>query len=433
MPQNINSMPSTIQQDEMQEMLGHPPGWILRSGITLIFLVVTISLILSWLIRYPDELPARMTIIQSVPPHEIRPLISARVDTILLNDGASVEAGGKIAILESGANWQDVEAIWQLVYLNNSDHDLEWPEDVVLGNLQAPYAAFLEARIDLYFFKNRTIFLEKQKAGREEILSLKELEKAYEAQRTFFLKEKNLVEKNLERAQTLHQEGVTSSIELEEQQKQILQYERQLKNLDITLLQNRVRIQQLETQIVEKKDEYYQNKNVLELQLKQTRRQLKGALEEWYSQYILTSPIAGKLEWNRSIYHHYTVNAGSLLGMVVQQDSNNEAIAQLHLPSLGIGKVVLGSPVKISLDAYPEQEFGKITAQIDEISLAPTDNEEKEAEYILKVYLQDTLKTTYGKRIPLQPNMPGTANVITKDRRILERILQQFLNVLKNN
>lgn len=44
------------QQDELQEMLGYPPGWILHSGITLIAFVIAIVLLLSWLIRYPDEL-----------------------------------------------------------------------------------------------------------------------------------------------------------------------------------------------------------------------------------------------------------------------------------------------------------------------------------------------------------------------------------------
>ena len=433
MPANNNPLPRSSQEQELQEMLGYPPGWILRSGITLVFGVITIALMLSWLIRYPDKLSARMTIIQSVPPHEIRPLISARIDTIFLADGTEVSIGEKIAILESATNWQDVEKIEHLLQLYDLGDHLPWPKNLILGNLQSQYATFLEALSDLNFYNDRTIFEERKEAAKNEITSLQELEDAYSMQRQYFLKEKTLIQKNLNRTETLYKEGVSSTIELEEQEKQVLQYEQKLKNIDITLLQNQLRIKQLKAQLSENKDEYQRNKNSLELKLSQAKRTLKGSIEEWYNQHVLTSPISGKLEWNRSINNYYTVVAGNLLGMVVPQNDDDHAVAQLYVAVNGIGKIALNAPVRISLDAYPEHEFGKIFAQVDEISLAPTNYNNTNPEYILKVNLPDALKTTYGKDLVLKPNMSGKAVIITKDRRILERIFQQFMNVLKNN
>ena len=66
------------------------------------------------------------------------------------------------------------------------------------------------------------------------------------------------------------------------------------------------------------------------------------------------------------------------------------------------------------------------------MGLSPLKNEKGMLEYELKAHLPDTLITTYGMRIPLTPNMPGMAMVVTKDRRILERVMQQFLDILKN-
>jgi len=430
MPRQSNTTTARVQQEELQEMLGHPPGWILRSGITLIFFFILVLLLLGWFIRYPDELPARMLISQSTPPHELMPLTSAKVDTILKRDGEMVQAGERVAIFESAANWQHVDSLWNLLQRGHFGY---LPQKLQLGSLQGQYATFTEAHKDLKFFKGRAIFLQRQAAAEAEIATLQRLETAHKEQQSFFLQEKKLIQKNLERTQSLYQDGASSALELEEQQKQLLKYEQQLKGLEVTLLQNRVRMQQLKAQIAENQDEYLLTKNELELRLEQARRQLKGGIEEWYDQYILSSPIAGKLELQVPGSSYQTIQPGQLIGMVVPPRQERTIAARLRLPAAGIGKIAIGAPVKISLDAYPAQEYGQINAQVNEISLVPTPDGESLPVYTLKANLPDTLQTTYGKIIPVQPNMPGTATVITKDRRILERILQQFMNVLKNN
>lgn len=159
---------------------------------------------------------------------------------------------------------------------------------------------------------------------------------------------------------------------------------------------------------------------------------MTGAIEEWYTQHVLFSPISGKLEWRGQLSHLNTIQAGELLGMILPEEGKNQSIAQLRMSATGIGKLALGAPVKISLDAYSKQEFGQITAQVDEINYAPLQNEEATPEYMLKVFLPAPLITSYGKRISITPNMPGQAIVITQGRRILERIFEQFLSVFNN-
>lgn len=418
------------QQDEFQEMLGHPPGWILHSGITVIAFVAVITLLLSWLVRYPDEIPARVVIQQARPPHELRPLISGRIDTLLQPGGGRLEAGERAAILESAANWRHVDSLQKLLVKENDP--VEWPGRLQLGDLQPFYAAFLQAYDDWHFFSRRTIFESRKLAAEREITALRELESAYLQQRRFFLQEKALIENKMERARLLHEDGVSSTVELEEQQMQLLQYEQQLQNLETTILQNHIRAQQLEAALAENRDQYLQSQNTLSLALEQARRQLQGALEEWESHYILKSPVPGRLELPEHIAGHYTLQAGELLGMVVPEGGGGSVVAHLRLAATGLGKVTVGAPVKISLDAYPEQEFGQIAATVDEIGLSPLKNEEGELEYAFRAHLADTLRTSYGKHIPLAPSMPGTATIITKDRRILERILQQFMDIFKN-
>jgi len=50
----------------------------------------------------------------------------------------------------------------------------------------------------------------------------------------------------------------------------------------------------------------------------------------------------------------------------------------------------------------------------------------------LTTQITDSMVTTYGKSIPFRQEMQGTANIITEDRRILERVFDRVYNLVKN-
>lgn len=43
-----------LRSEEVQEILSAVPSWLIRYGISLIFVLVLMLIFLSWLIRYPD-------------------------------------------------------------------------------------------------------------------------------------------------------------------------------------------------------------------------------------------------------------------------------------------------------------------------------------------------------------------------------------------
>ncbi|MEM7368730.1 MAG: hypothetical protein AAF587_09000 [Bacteroidota bacterium] len=47
---------------DIQDILGHPPSWILRTGISVMFLIVTGLILLSTIMRYPDTIQAEVQI-----------------------------------------------------------------------------------------------------------------------------------------------------------------------------------------------------------------------------------------------------------------------------------------------------------------------------------------------------------------------------------
>lgn len=423
---------AAVPQGELEAILGDPPSWALRSGITLIFLVVSLCLLLSWFIRYPDELPAAAVLECASPPHDLRVLISGRIDTLLYEDGGKVAPGSRVLLLESATDWRSVDRL--LSYLEEGAGAASiFAEPLVLGGLQTAWANYAQAARNWEQFQARSIFGAREDALEAEIVSLQQLGGAYRAQQSAFIKEQALVQTEMGRAEVLHKQGVISTAEWEQQKMEVLQYERQLKSLEITILENEARIQQLRASLAEHKDDYSESRNALASNLEQAREQLLGSLQEWRAQHVLCSPVAGQLELLRPVRPHSLVQSGELVGTIVpDRSSGNHITAHLQMPASGIGKIEVGAPVRISLDAYPRTEFGELEAQIAEIGMSPLPQEDGSWGYSLKAYLADSLRTSHGKVLPVTARMTGQAVVVTEDRRVLERIFQQLAEVLRN-
>lgn len=82
----------------------------------------------------------------------------------------------------------------------------------------------------------------------------------------------------------------------------------------------------------------------------------------------------------------------------------------------------------IRLDGYPYQEYGVLPGRVSSIALAP-----EQETLLLQIDLPDSLITAYGRTIPFTQELSGNARIITEDRRILDRVFDRLLSLLKNN
>ncbi|AEW86716.1 HlyD family efflux transporter periplasmic adaptor subunit [Flavobacterium columnare] len=98
-------------------------------------------------------------------------------------------------------------------------------------------------------------------------------------------------------------------------------------------------------------------------------------------------------------------------------------------PALNSGKIKVAQKVNIRLTNYPDREFGILQGKISNISLVP----DKEGNIIIDVILPQGMQTSYQKQIPFQQEMRGSAEIITEDLRLIERILYQFREIFKSN
>lgn len=83
-------------QREIEDLINRPPGWLLRSGIMTIAIVVLLILRLSALIEYPEKIIAKGVLTSSNPPKIVFSHIDGIVDSIYYTSGEKIIEGSPI-------------------------------------------------------------------------------------------------------------------------------------------------------------------------------------------------------------------------------------------------------------------------------------------------------------------------------------------------
>src|SRR5690606_15988960 len=179
------------------------------------------------------------------------------------------------------------------------------------------------------------------------------------------------------------------------------------------------------TEINRVKEELLLLKNVL-----QSFNQLKKAIKDWEYQHVLQSNMRGSDSFLNYWNTNQTVNQGDLVFTIIphhggQASENTSFIAKLKTPAQNSGKIKIGQQVNISLESFPEQEYGVLNGEVKNISVIP----DTEGFYLSDVQLPSKLMTSYKKQIDFKQEMRGTAEIVTEDLRLIERFFYQFRNV----
>ncbi|GAB2580140.1 hypothetical protein GCM10027190_32210 [Spirosoma areae] len=97
----------------------------------------------------------------------------------------------------------------------------------------------------------------------------------------------------------------------------------------------------------------------------------------------------------------------------------------MRVPQQNAGKVQIGQAVLVKFAGYPYQEFGAVRGRITAIADIPL----KDGVFLANVQLLSGLKTTYGKQLAYKTGMSATADIITEDNRLLEKLFYQLRKV----
>ena len=136
------------KSQDLKEVLSKAPIWMIRWGMSIVFIILIIIIIGSSIIKYNDIISGKIIITSQNPPVNLEVKSSGRIDSVFVNANEHVEKDRILAIIESKANFKDVEFVKNQINdfkPNINDFlslDTIFPYDVELGEIQESYYSF---------------------------------------------------------------------------------------------------------------------------------------------------------------------------------------------------------------------------------------------------------------------------------------------------
>jgi HlyD family secretion protein len=424
-----------LRQEEIQEILGVVPPWVIRWGsLTLAFVFIGLIAGTIWF-KYPDRIASQISLTSSNPPVVMNARQNGRIELLTIGDSSPVRKGQLLAVLESSARISDILEVDSLMtncheLLANPDSIglLAFPKrDYQFGEWQVSLALFTKARKDLNDFNL-------QGSNQARIQSLKRQQKDYKLlydrqyrQRQIKSEEMDIQEKQYQRLVALRDSNTISLKEFESGVSVYLKAKYELETARSTLSQTQILIDQLDHDIIGIEKDFLEVRDQKCNLLAQSFEQLAGTVSNWKLNYAFIAPIDGIVTFTRVWSQNQYVKQGDRV-LTVISGTPGPVIGKVLLPLRGAGKVKSGQKVIIRIDKYPYMEYGSLQGRVESISMV-SDQEF----YSVEISFPNGLITTYNKNLAFNQGMSGQAEIITEELSLLVRIVNPLRSILKRN
>jgi HlyD family secretion protein len=154
---------------------------------------------------------------------------------------------------------------------------------------------------------------------------------------------------------------------------------------------------------------------------------LKAQIKIWENDYLLISQVSGIVTFTKFWSENQIVNKDEPVLSIVPLETG-DYVGRINLKMNRSGKVKAGQEVNIKLSGYPYMEYGMVKGIVKSKSLVPSGDS-----YVIELILPSGLTTLYGKPLDFTQNMQGTAEIITEDLRLLQKIINPFRYMISRN
>lgn len=422
-----------LRSEEVQEILGRPPKWIIRWGITVLFIIVIGLFVGSYFFKYPDILEATITVTTENLPAGVTSKSSGRIDTIFISEKEYVKQDDVLAMIENPAKLNDVLLLknnLQFYNISENIYEKSMPLSLQLGEVQQSYLSFLKAHEDFQYFLSANYHRKKIKGIEKQIATQRAIMRKTQKQLELTSRQLSSARQLFAMDSSLFTKKMLSVSDFENARNAYLQHLQSYESALLSIDNQQMTILQSEQSIFDLEQDFVEQKNNLQLALSTAYDQLLTQIKTWEQTYLLTSPCDGIATFTKYWQRNQNINAGEVLVTIVPQEAT-QIIGKILLPPLGAGKVKEGQMVNVKFDNFPYMEFGMLRVPIRTISLVPVSMDDGQKVYMLEVVFPEKLITNYGKELTFSQEMQGTAEIITEDLRLLDKFLNPIKAVIK--
>ncbi len=408
--------------EEIRDILGQPPGWMARWGTLVIFLALFSMLALAWSFYYPEKIEAEIILTTANPPIPIIAQTDGYIKKIWVREGDTVAQGAFLALISSTARLEDVIALEETLkklqeFDKTSLYEYEPRKYLRLGELQADYRAFLRLFQEFSF--------ERSEYDSEKTRRLKSRLKRYVRKRRQTeealqqaIARREALQKQLDQLQQRYEGAVSDLEKVQAAREALIDQDMAISDLEDELFSLSRNIDQIKAAIIASEDKEGGGDIGKYQVLLQAIAELDNQLQAWKSKYLLTAPEAGVISFYNLRPERRYVHAGDRVMALVPMSDQNELVGEILLPVAGSGKVRVGQRVLIRFESYPFEEFGMVEGRVTGKALLPQNNS-----YFLTVSLPSGLRTNKGEELPFHQLMSGKAEILTGEKRLVERIV----------
>lgn len=416
---------------EVEDAINEHPTWMMDWGIASILSVLVLLLLGSYLYKYPDIISADVTINTQNPTISMVGKVDGRIERMLVKDGQKVKTNDILILIENPADYNDIQKLKS--YLNHVKNYLLYPQspfhfklddNISLGPLQEDYSSFLE-EFDYYLIISKSnYFINKVAASKLQIeLQNLNLENLI-IQNSILAKELGLAEKQVIRDSTLYFSKVISKSDFENANSVYLQKLYSFQRAETNLINLKIEIEQAKELLLDLEENQKIKIEAIERSLKKKILNLLSQISLWENLFVIKSPIEGYVSFNRFYASGLHTVAGEKIINIIPIDSTL-VFARAETSLKNTGKLKIGQQVNIKLENYPFSEYGSLKGSLTNISKMPENKI-----YYLNIKLDKEIKTTREKKIQLSQGMSGKAEIITNDKRLIERIADPIISLL---
>lgn len=422
--------PSHLPGDAIQEIVAYAPTSLMRWGVTALAITVVILLLFSWLVSYPELVRGRFTVTTRTPPSRLVTQIAGDVELIRRQEGEHVRSGEPLIVFRNATPYENVTKL--VTSLDAMDRALqsgaEVPEadaSLPMGSLQDAYAQFLQSLSDFRELRPGTrYFDEKRVVVAEQLETQIRLGATLEKQQALLAEDLELARRDLARRQHLRQEGLLSATDVETAEKTSLQQREAVENGLAAINRNRIEIAGYRSAALELDRQTSEARRKGYLDLRKAIQALRSSITSWENLYVVKAPHDGTVSYFRELNPNQHIAAFEPV-VAVLPDSTG-FVARVRIDQRSAGKVQEGQRVILRFDSYPDREFGTVLGRVASISRLGMTDDKDQMIYLLDIDLPEGLRTTYRMKLNFRQELRGDADIVTAERRLLQRLFDQL-------
>ena len=422
--------PPALVSNEVQEIISYRPHWIIRRGNVFFFCTLVLLCAFAWVIHYPDIIKGSMKLAAINAPKLLVARSEGKLEKLLATNEQQVVKGQTLAFLQSTADHDQVLAFQRWInqiepYIISNRLEIllvdTLPVFDQLGELESDYPEFQSTLKETLQILNNGYYQRKKNALLKDMAYLSSIKDNTEQQQQLLKQDVDLQQLELNANETLAKEKIIAPLELNQIKSKVIGKQQSLQQVEARLIDNDVEQHDKQKEILDVQ------KLIIDQQQK-FRSQLfsiKSKVEAWVQRYVVTAPVSGKVLFASFLQENQLLTTGEELFYV--QAPEARYYGQLTVSQAGLGKIKPGQRVLVRVRSFPSNEFGYIAGVVTYISSIPTTNDS----FLIKVDLPKGLQTNYNKTIFFRNNLIADAEVITDNRRLVERFLGQLKDVTR--